>query len=611
MRRAMILFVCAGFAAAANAQALDNKNGQSGDRISSAPSPDYVVDNTSETFSNGVPIDFAPSDPFAAPNQNQVISDGGGVFDGILINNFVGADRFYNAGYTGGNAIVAITEGGNAWNGHDATMHVQNYNAAGTVGQVVQHSTWVTTAAAGSGSPVPTTTEAGIAFGAETWTWSILSQFLPDPLNDNSFQSSPIGQFNTYNEALRTGSQTNGRTADVFNSSWGSTTSFGPGNIRDVLVDAFIHETGAVGVVSAGNSGSGGPGVLGTPGNALNAINVGATTDGNAAPFYDSRAGFSAFGATRFWDRTTRDALGDPVFIENAYIAVDIVAPGTDWVLPFVPDDFEFPNAATNFYNNNISGTSFSAPTVAGGAALLVDAARGEFNAPLAEIATNAMVIKAVLMNSADKSFVDYDNGQFLDTDGAIRTFQAKDAQYGAGQLDLNRAFDQFLSGTTDLAGTDGGEVEAIGWDMGNVAVGAEQFYTVDTQLAGGTDLTVTLSWLAEYNLGFTPGAESVSSDRFADLDLRIYELDAQGNILSLLAESASAFQSSELLNITLAQDTFIGFGVFGFGEVWDFDANGTDTDFALAWAGTAVPTPLGAGVFGAAGLFAARRRRG
>jgi len=240
-----------------------------------------------------------------------------------------------------------------------------------------------------------------------------------------------------------------------------------------------------------------------------------------------------------------------------------------------------------------------------------VDAARDRFSGTTEENATHGSVIRAVLMNSADKQvFNNYDNGQFLDN-GVVTTVQAKDANVGAGQLDLDAAFDQFLSGTTDLDGLDGGEVGVVGWDFGRVADGQEQFYTVDQQLAANTTLTVTLSWFAEYGIVTTPGAEALFNDRFADLDLIVYELDSAGNIIGTLAQSISQFQSTEHLSFDLSGDTYVGFGVRVFGENWDFGSNETATDFALAFAGTAVPAPFGGVVLAFGGLFAARRRRG
>ena len=125
-----------------------------------------------------------------------------------------------------------------------------------------------------------------------------------------------------------------------------------------------------------------------------------------------------------------------------------------------------------DFYSRGgLGGTSFAAPTVAGGAALLYDAAYSVF--PANDDARDARVMKAVLMNSADKT-VGWNNGQVAhpNGNGGVLTTQGLDNRVGTGRMNLDAAYDQFLTGTTDVAGITSGNlglVDDVGWDFGEV----------------------------------------------------------------------------------------------------------------------------------------------
>ena len=67
--------------------------------------------------------------------------------------------------------------------------------------------------------------------------------------------------------------------------------------------------------------------------------------------------------------------------------------------------------------------------------------------------------------------------------------------------MNLDTAYDQFLTGTTDVAGVSSGNlgpVENIGWDFGEVVSTTTNDYFFDTPLLGGSTLTATLTWFRD-----------------------------------------------------------------------------------------------------------------
>ena len=168
-------------------------------------------------------------------------------FNGLSINRHVGADRFYNEGYTGTRAVVANVEGGHVWNGHETLGHVSNFFDArqtyinngfgfGTLGQADRHATWVAQVNGGRG---PNEYQRGIAHGADLWSGAIATSYSGAPWSNNWGWSRGHAFTDAY--ALPTLSGVNGRTADVVNSSWGflssSSSTLGGNNIFSVTAD--------------------------------------------------------------------------------------------------------------------------------------------------------------------------------------------------------------------------------------------------------------------------------------------------------------------------------------------------------------------------------------
>jgi subtilisin family serine protease len=171
---------------------------------------------------------------------------------------------------------------------------------------------------------------------------------------------------------------------------------------------------------------------VGWPGSGFNNIAVGSLGGNNFLVSSD----FSARGLNDFYNPVTGTV------VTNARVAVDIAAPGDYMVLAAYLGDSGGIGASTNpairaliqqpsptnQYFLNMDGTSFSAPIVAGGIALLKDVAKTH---PFLNLAadTNALdtrVVKSVIMAGARETFA-WDNGQNVTSNGVVRTTRRDD----------------------------------------------------------------------------------------------------------------------------------------------------------------------------------------
>jgi len=67
---------------------------------------------------------LAPGPLWAIVSSN---ADPNSIFDGVNINQLIGAETFYYNGYFGDRAIIANVEAGNVWNGHQTLSQVNTY----------------------------------------------------------------------------------------------------------------------------------------------------------------------------------------------------------------------------------------------------------------------------------------------------------------------------------------------------------------------------------------------------------------------------------------------------------------------------------------------------
>jgi hypothetical protein len=279
---------------------------------------------------------------------------------------------------------------------------------------------------------------------------------------------------------------------------------------------------------------------------------------------------------------------------------VDIAAPGENFAVayyggttggngPTVGGAANGPAGGPDYYTRRISGTSFSTPTVAGGAALLYDAAYAQLSAT--PDARDSRVVKAVLMNSADKT-EGWDNGQAAhpNGNGGVLTSRGIDDRVGAGRMNLGRAFGQFLSGTTDLAGTSHGAlgtVNPIGWDFGEVAEGTTNDYLIDGELQGGSPFTATLTWFRDRS---TVGETAYADNSFDDLDLELWSTSG-GSPLGLISQSSSRYNNTEHFTFGIPATGEYMLRVRWTGEVFDVVSDANIEQYGLAWAAN-VPEP-------------------
>ena len=542
--------------------------------------------------------------------QGHLVTSTPGTFTGADVAGLIGATTFYSQGYTGTRAIASNIEAGHVWDGHESLSHAtsRTNDASAPSSTFVtpaydRHATRVAMMIGGRSTAPGNLYQQGIAYGATlrsgatatSWTGSAYSL---------SFNATSTSIANPY------ASNVSGfGTAHVINSSWGATSTSGSAeaggtDIRTMIIDSLANQRRfTTSVVSAGNSGATSDPMVGAPGSGYNSITVGALQN-NGANVYSSVASFSSRGPQDYRQP------GLTVLAATARrAAVDIVAPGTSLTSahyggqsggndPSLSGSSNSPG--NNLYAGGLAGTSYSSPIVAGGVALMHDAALA-LNLP--QDARDGRVIKANLLNAAAK-IPGWNNGQTAHSNGngGVVTTQALDFVSGAGALDLTRTYDQFLSGVTDITGTTGGSTsETIGWDYGIVSRNgaAKNDYVINTPLSG--EFRVTLSWFRER----TYSSSSLQTDvGMANLDLQVWD----STFTNLVSESLSIYNTVEHLTFNLPTD-----GLYGIRVKYTENLFGSmnSEEYGLAWWGTAVPEPGTAAALLALLSAGLMRRRG
>jgi hypothetical protein len=520
-----------------------------------------------------------------------------GPLTGTSINSLLGADAFYDRGFTGTRVTIASIEGSHIWNGHETLAHVlQIPNQPIVLNEADRHATWVGMILGGRrGGANPGPYQEGMAPDAELYSGAFATQYVGVRYTGeiSDFFSAV---FDPYRRAFSNGMNMAGRRADVINSSWGFMASGTGTDATTIGLDGFAYSNPrTLSVTAAANDGPG-PDKVRSPGSGFNDLTVAAL--GPSAP-YDSVASFSGGGPNDY---------ADPVngTINDARQVVDIAAPGQNLSSayyggetggngttdnPAVPGPGPSgppsgPPGGPDFYSRSLFGTSFATPTVAGGAALLYDAAYAVF--PTNENARDARVMKAVLMNSADKT-LGWDNGQnsHANGNGGVLTTQGLDNRAGTGRMNLETAHEQFLTGTTDIVGTSSGNlgpVDNVGWDFSEVASDATNDYYFETPLLGGTPFTATLTWFRDRAID---AGNNVFDNSFDDLNLELWSV-ADGTPVSLISESSSLYNNSEHFSFDLPATGEYALRVRWFREVFDLVGDADHELYGLAWSAVA-----------------------
>lgn len=560
-------------------------------------------------------------------------------FNGVYVNDLVGASTFYNLGFGGTRAVVANIEAGAIWNGHETLVgRVSQFIAdpaiVGTqLGQFDWHATFVGQAIGGNGQ---FTYQDGIAPTTQLWSGSIATQWIPTTGNSftGSFDITDASFFYPYATAMRTGITTGGvtRQADVVNSSWGYSDSAGRVT-ETIAIDALALQGKVVTVIAAGNEGPA-TNTVGGPASGYNGIAVAALTGDNLTPPFGLVAPFSSRGPGDFFNPATTTT------IPNVRPTVDIAAPGDQLTLAFYggvtgghTSGTDSTNGSGAYYIPDLGGTSFAAPIVAGGAALMVDAGRLFVDSAVASAdMLDPRVIKAALLTGAERP-AGWTNGQTI-VDGAITTTQALDHATGAGTLDLDSTYRLYIGepfsttldgfttvyagiGTTlGVPGSGGGTgLQLRGWDLGSVvsdaeaSVGRVNVYQLGTPLATGDRFTAALTWFAERTVGST--LASAADVALSNLSLEVWRND--GGLESLVARSIATYSTTEFLRFDVAEPGLYSLRVAGLDQIYNVaETPVADTTFGLAWNVVAVPEP-GTVVLAAAAVgllpFAGRRR--
>ena len=539
-----------------------------------------------------------------------------------FVNELVGGSIFYRNGFLGGSTIIGNIEAGHIWDGHEVFNRVglpigpaieQQISAPGVTGQLDFHATMVGHVLAGTGYVAASGTSSGgysylgvgMAPHARLWSGAIATSYATGISEIGSFSSSPASTIPVYRQFFQ---GISGTSLDVINSSFGGSdpAAMEP---ESLAIDALAYQNPNVTFVAA--AGNADTAAVSAPGNVYNGITVGSVGGTN----FRTPSDFSSRGAVDFYNPVTSTTVA------GVRAAVDIAAPGelnvlaaylgpTGGLAPLTTITQD-PSPTDQFFVNQ-DGTSFASPTVAGGVALMKDAAKSLL---MPETALDSRVVKSVLMATSDRTD-GWNNGQAT-VNGVVRTTQSLDWATGAGALDLETAGLTYIEGNTiDVGGLGGGTIGLQGWDYGSVGVNAFNVYTdytFSSTLSSPHELQVALNWFARGT--FDNATDTGTRSAFANLDLQVWSV-ADGVFNSLIAESASSYNNAEFLRFTLTGAGQYGLRVLSSGMIYDANADTepvTSEIYGLSWNMVIVPEPSAAALaaIGAAlaAIMAHRRR--
>lgn len=377
----------------------------------------------------------------------------------------------------------------------------------------------------------------------------------------------------------------------------------------------------------------------------FNGITVGATAGNNYRTLatYNGRynAAFTLSTQNRTFDASPYNGI-----LNNNRVGrfkTDIVAPGggdgVTMISPVVVGSAEDNHnniAPNNGLNSDpaFAGTSFAAPHVSGGAALVTHLGvnRG--------FSTDHKVLKAVLLNGASKDVAHWDrtlagpgipagnawrprgflsgNDAFnLQKRNAANETQSVrigwDEDLGTGLLDVGASLKNYLPGEMNP-----GPVGPVGWDLHSITPATNNQYVLPGFPGGTTEITATLAWDRFLQLRtsttdqtplpnqlWAPGNNIVAST-LNDLDLEIWNLSAPGGAARVFFSNSDTDSIEHVFwSVPLAlQGSQFAIRVNFFN---DFATIGAES-YGLAW--RAIPTPGVAALLAFGGIAALARRR-
>ncbi len=226
-----------------------------------------------------------------------------------------------------------------------------------------------------------------------------------------------------------------------------------------------------------------------------------------------------------------------------------ILAPGNNLKLPTLQGKFK-----------NANGSSFATPHVVGTIALLHEYANRQIASGNWSIdARRHELMKAVLINSADKlkdrgdgkilgmskTILDAFGKTWIDTEAYPSREIPLSRSLGAGQLNANRAFQQYQAGQQS-PNNGSANISAIGWDTNIVEVDKYQEYVFSDSLVADSFISATLTWDRQVKLNDKNGnglfdiGEEFSDEGFNKVELylmRSQDTDISQNIWSSVSQ--------------------------------------------------------------------------
>jgi subtilisin family serine protease len=345
-----------------------------------------------------------------------------------------------------------------------------------------------------------------------------------------------------------------GQGADILNASLNFFGANSSGNSQlDLMLDWAAYDRGVHVAVCCGNISQGvGTTQVRGPGSSYNGLTVGRTTANFSRIHADSATAFTSDGRMK----------------------PDIVAPGTG--LALANDDWEGAAADWDF---GLGGCSFATPHVAGLIAQQLEAGATH------GLSTSPLVIKATVMNSADKILDQAGNSwtpnNWQTVAGVSNTTQPLDSESGAGQIDGFALAQQYLAGEKSP-----GLVDPVGWDLHSIGNGGSVDYELSQSLLPGTTLNATLTWFRQVSRSDNGNGVIDALDTFSVLQpLSNLNLEILQDGMPLAA-SMSGRDNVEHLSVQVEPQSYYTLRVHGISV-----RSGLE-NFALAWSAAAVPEP-------------------